>query len=302
MYPPEWFRWDLRPREIKRPEWFTQWPSGARVAVQLTIMHEWESTPREWSPAYGRRFPPDSVQKTDFMSLTYREYAFKAGIWRIMNILDENKVKVTVLTNGVAAEVWPDSLRELKRQGHEIGSHAYDQRVHPVMHKSREEEREDLRKSIKAIQQAVGERPYGYMSPGPRPTVHTLELLAEEGFVWAAEFLDADIPYVIDVKGKKLIILCWMRPGLQDTNILGSGGFTRSPSEALTSLKDEFNAVYEESAVHPMRFNYCVHSYLSGTPGAASVIRDFIRYAQDRSGVWFATGMDQATFWLEHDK
>ena len=217
-----------------------------------------------------------------------------------MDILDRYQVKATVLTNGVAAEVWPDSIRELKRQGHEVGSHAYDQARHPVMFKTREEEQEALRKSVQAIEQATGERPYGYMSPGPRPTVHTLELLVEEGFIWAAEFLDADIPYTIEVNGKKLVILCWMRPGLQDTNILGFRDLARSPSEALTSLKDEFDAVYEEAAVHPMRFNYCIHTYLSGTPGAAKVFGDFIKYAKDHPGVWFATGMEQATFWLQN--
>ena len=300
MYPPEWFRWDIRPREIRWPKWFTQWPNGARVAVHLSVMHEWESEPRNWTPAFGRPLPPNAAQKTDFLTLGYKEYGFTSGVWRIIDLLDRQQVKVTVFTNGTAAEVWPDGIRELKNRGHEIGSHAYDQAVQPVIYKTREEERDAMRQSIKAIEKAAGERPYAYMSPGPRPTMYTLELCAEEGFIWCSEFMNADIPYVVNVAGKKLVVLCYTRPGYMDTSIFGTKGPFRSSSEALTSLKDEFDAVYEESAIHPMRFHYSVHTYCTGMPGPAKTLEEFIKYVKGHTGVWIATGEEQAKFWLEH--
>lgn len=299
MRPPEWFRWDIRPREIRWPAWFTGWPNGARVALHLTVLHEWEWEPRSWAPAFGRSFPPDAPQQTDFLTLGYREYAFTSGVWRIMEILDRQRVKATVFTNGVVAELWPESVRELGRRGHEIGSHSWDQAVHPVSYKTREDEREAIRQSIAAILKATGERPRAYMSPGPRPTVHTLELCAEEGFAWCSDLMNADLPYLVNVPGKKLVVLPYATPGCIDVHIFGARPPFRSPSEALTSLKDEFDAVYEESAIHPMRFNYAFHTHVSGLPGPAKTLEAFIKHAKSHPGVWVATGMEQALFWLK---
>jgi peptidoglycan/xylan/chitin deacetylase (PgdA/CDA1 family) len=302
MEPPEWFRWDIRPREIRWPAWFSAWPNGARVVVHLTVLHEWESQPRSWMPAFGRALPPDAAQPTDFLTLGAKEYAFTSGVWRVMEILDRHQVRATVFTNGIAAEVWPESLRELKRRGHEIGSHSWDQGVHPVSHRTREEEREAIRRSIEAIERATGERPQGYMSPGPRPTQHTLELCAEEGFTWCSDLINADLPYVVNVAEKQLILLPYARPGCIDLSIFGGPGLSRGPSEALTSLTDEFDAVYEESARHPMRFNYAFHTYWSGLPGPARTLDAFLRHVRGHPGVWIATGIEQATFWLRQSR
>jgi len=39
--------------------------------------------------------PANALSKTDYMVLTSTEYAFKAGIWRIMDILDRHNIKAT---------------------------------------------------------------------------------------------------------------------------------------------------------------------------------------------------------------
>ena len=40
------YQWNLRPQAPQRPAGFGAWPGGARLAVQLIMLHEWESTPR----------------------------------------------------------------------------------------------------------------------------------------------------------------------------------------------------------------------------------------------------------------
>ena len=63
--------------------------------------------------------------KPDYASLAYGEYGGKAGIWRIMDVLNRNGVKGTIDTNGRIAEDFPDALKELHAGGHEIVGHGW---------------------------------------------------------------------------------------------------------------------------------------------------------------------------------
>ena len=43
-----------------------------------------------------------------------------------------------------------------------------------------------------------------------------------------------------------------------------------------------------------------LHARMIGQPGRASALRDFIRYAQDKGGVWIATRLEIAQWWNAH--
>jgi len=289
----DWYQWNYRPQKIERPQWFTSWPDGARIAVTFKIMHEWESVPR---PTGRRGMPKDAHFPHDYRALCQREYGFRSGIWRLMDLLDRQGIKATIMMSGLSAELWPDSARELKKRGHEIATHQFDQAVHPPLFKTKEEERNALIKSMAAIEKAVGERPYGYMSPGPRPTTNTIEVVAEEGFVWNGDYHDADIPYIINVNGKKLVSIGYVRPSYTDNDIVPYG-----LTAGLEHLKAEFDAHYEESARHPMKFAYAMHSHNGGRPGMARLFEKFIEYVKGHEGVWFCRCIDLANFWLENE-
>ena len=51
------YQWNFRPQRPRRPAWFTEWPGGARMAVTLILLHEWESTPTIASWKAGRMRP-----------------------------------------------------------------------------------------------------------------------------------------------------------------------------------------------------------------------------------------------------
>ncbi|HEX9660857.1 MAG TPA: polysaccharide deacetylase family protein, partial [Candidatus Binatia bacterium] len=209
------YQWNYRPKTPKRPAWFTQWPGGARLAVTINVMHEWESKPGPHT--MGRRpMPADTSYTDDFMALGAREYGANFGIWRLLDVLDKHEVKATVITSGLMAELFPETVVEAKRRGHEIATHHWDQTIHPTAYRTKEAERDAIVKSIEAIEKATGERPSGYMSPGPRPGPFTLELCAELGFKWNGDYCDSDIPYTINVNGAKLVSLGYVRPAHSD--------------------------------------------------------------------------------------
>ncbi len=237
QYMQEWYQWNYRPQLVRRPVWFEAWPEGARIAVTIKLLHEWASVPR---PTGRQASSSGSLVQQDYKSLSGREYGFKAGVERLMDVLDLHGVKATVMVSGLSAELWPASVRSIKARGHEIATHQWDQAVHPPRYKSREEEREFLIKSMAAIEKAIGERPFGYMSQGPSPTINTLEVIADEDFIWTGDYQDADVPYVINVGRKKIVSVGYVRPSFTDNDIMPlglAGGFEQ--------LKSEFDATYE---------------------------------------------------------
>ena len=255
-------------------------------------MHEWASAPRptgRWASSSG------GLLQHDYNSLSGREYGFKAGVGQLMDVLTRHGVNATVMVSGLSAELWPESVRSLKARGHEIATHQWDQAVHPPKYKSREEERELLLKSIVAIEKATGERPLGYMSPGPSPTINTLDVIAGEDFIWTGDYQDADVPYVINVGSKKLVSLGYVRPSFTDNDIMPLG-----LAAGFQQLKDEFDATYEESARHPMKFAYAIHTHGGSTPGMAKLLDNFLQHVESHSGVWFCRCIDMANFWLTH--
>ena len=291
---PDWYQWAYRPQNLERPDWFRSWPGNARVAVSLKLMHEWESTPRPIGRVLAGASPA-SMQ--DYSALCLREYGFREGVWRLMDVLAKHDVKVTVMASGLAVELWPDSFIALHESGHEIASHGWDQCLHPPQMKSREEEQDAIRKTIAVIESVVGKRPVGHMSQGPRPTQHTPEIVADEGLIWDADYQDCDFPYVMNIKGRKIVSVGYAKPEFTEMDV-AAFGFTGG----LQHLKYQFDAVYAEAARHPMKFYYAVHVHKTGTPGMARMLDEFLEFVKRHDQIWFCRCNDMADFWLSNDK
>jgi peptidoglycan/xylan/chitin deacetylase (PgdA/CDA1 family) len=283
------YHWNYRPQTPRRPAWFTAWPGGNRIAVTINIMHEWESQP-EWKSV---RKKPAGVDCIDFLSLTNRQYGANFGFARLLDVLDRCGVKATVLCSGLMAEFFPATVKEAIDRGHEVACHHWDQSFHPFHYTAEREERDAVGRSLAAIEHASGVRPLGYMSPGPRPSPFTLEISAALGFKWNGDYCDSDVPYLMDVQGRKLVSLGYVRPAYTDNDVMSLG-----LAGALQQLKDEFDAHYEEAARHPMKFRLAVHNFTGGRPGLSKVVENFVRYVQDHPGVWFCRCIDMADYWL----
>jgi allantoinase len=285
------YQWNYRPRVPRRPPWFTWWAGGATMAVTISILHEWESVPRPIRP-----MPVGSHHTFDYLALGAREYGVRFGFPRLLDVVDRHSVKATVLCNGLVAELFPESVGDAHARGHEIASHQWDQALHPPVFASKDEERQSLLRAVGALEKVTGEKTAGYMSQGPRPTPNTLELCAEMGFLWTSDYSDSDIPYTIDVNGTKIVSVGYVMPAYTDIDLvpLGLDG-------ALQQLKGEFDATYEESQRHPMKFRLAIHTHVGGRPGMAKVLDEFLGYIERRPGVWFCRCIDMARFWLEQE-
>jgi peptidoglycan/xylan/chitin deacetylase (PgdA/CDA1 family) len=190
------------------------WPDDARVAVSIVLNYEEGS---EYSHPNGDRRNDGLVEMIYAFDPQYRdlcaesvfEYGSRAGVWRLERLLTELEIPITFYACAVALERNREVAAWLKEAGHEPCSHGW--RWEEVWRLSREEEADHIRRAVASIEETCGVRPSGwYCRYGP--SVNTRELLVEEGgFVYDSDAYNDDLPYYVDVKGKRhLVIPCTM--------------------------------------------------------------------------------------------
>jgi len=106
-----------------------------------------------------------------------------ANTRRILRLLDFHGVRATFFILGWVARRFPQLVRDIRRDGHEVGSHSYWHRL--IYQLSREEFRKDLRLSRDVLQDILGEAVTAYRAPSFSITARSiwaLDILAEEGF------------------------------------------------------------------------------------------------------------------------
>lgn len=104
------------------------------------------------------------------------------GTDRILDALAAADARATFFVLGWVAERQPSLVRAIRAAGHEIGSHGYGHRL--IYDQTPDEFRADLRRSLDALQDCVGERVTCYRAPSFSITSRSLwalDVLAEEG-------------------------------------------------------------------------------------------------------------------------
>ena len=235
--------------------------------------------------------------KYDFRTASENDYGGRSGVWRILRILEKQELRASFNINGLAAVRYPEAVKKIHAAGHEIVGHSYAEDIQLVL-LSKEEERREIQTCVKIFQDLVGVRPYGWLSSGMRHTEHTLELLAEEGFLWHGDAVNDDAPYPIEVNGRTLIEVPYRNAvsGLNDTGMYRRGMTAR---DLLAAFKDEFDMLYEESLTEPKMLTLAMHCQMA-FPATGKVYEEAIRYAKSFPGVWFARRLDVVRWVLDH--
>jgi len=106
---------------------------------------------------------------------------------RILRALADAGVQATFFVEGLNAELYPDTLRELAAAGHEVGLHGW--RHEPWGGLDPGTERELLERGVAAFD-ALGLRPVSFRPPGGELTPSSLGLLRELGFSYVSPLGD----------------------------------------------------------------------------------------------------------------
>ncbi|MBI4278136.1 MAG: polysaccharide deacetylase family protein [Armatimonadetes bacterium] len=275
-----------------------QWPGGARIAVLPQLVFElWSGDTVESGRSQIPGLTEEDVRlgRPDLLGRSWQAYGGKVGVGRILDLIQHHGVPASGFFNALAVERHPDFARAWVAAGHEIVAHSYAQ-DNRVFRMAAAEERENLRRCVDGIESVTGQRPVGWVSPGGQRSENTAALLLDHGFLYSCDYKDDDVPYIAEViNGRRLVAL--PKPyDINDWTIYARGH--NPPSAYVEFFCRAFDILYEEGSASPKMINVTVHAPLYGRPMGASAFEECLRYAQEFSGVWFATGRQVVEWWL----
>lgn len=238
------------------------WPRGVRCCVNLTF---------------------DDCARGRFAPLR--------GTPRILTILRKYDVKGTFFTGGWDAEMYPDIIKSIFNDGHEVAAHGFAHE--PFDSLVEEEERRRITLTHNILTELLGDSPKGWRGPVGSISPRIPFILGEMGYLYDVSYNNDDMPYLLEVNGKETGLVelpfSWI---LVDVALYEMG---KSTSWILNAWKDEFLATYEEGGY----FGLCIHGDHSGRLTRSKVLERLVRYIKGFPEVWWATSLEVAKWWLK---
>jgi peptidoglycan/xylan/chitin deacetylase (PgdA/CDA1 family) len=281
-----------------------EWPGGARVAINLVVNYEEggeyslnEDGVNDTWGEYSFQYGPEI---RDLGTETHMEYGSRVGIWRICRLLDRYQIPATFSACALAVERNPPLAEWLRMRNHDVLAHGYHWYGPDTTAMSRDAEREEIRRAVESLGRTTGERPRGWMVRS-FPTVHTRELLVENGGFWYDSDANNDeLPYYVDTLGKPFLVVPYSKVH-NDVRYLIAPTYA-TPRHFFEGLKLGLDYMLEElgHGYGSRLMSVGVHARWSGQPGRASALRDFIGYALQQRDVSFMRRVDIAGFWAEN--
>jgi allantoinase len=257
-------------------------PAGARMAVWTIVnVEHWQDD----RPMPRTVLPPPMGQPLmpDLPNWAWHEYGMRVGFWRLYDCMRKFGVTPTLAINGSVCRTYPRIAQAAREAGWELMGHGYIQRP---MH-SLEDQRVAIRDTIAAIAAATGKPPRGWESPGLTETFETIDLLAEEGIEYVADWVLDDQPVRIAAAGKSIVSIPYT---LETNDITMMALQHHSAREAFERGVDQFERLYEESATITRVMAISLHPYISGVPHRIGHVERLYAYIKSRPGVLMWTG------------
>ena len=269
-------------------------PDGGRIAVWTVVnVEEWSierPMPRTvLPPPYGQPLLPD------LPNWAWHEYGMRVGFWRLVEVLAKYRIKATFAVNGSVCRSYPRVAKAALEAGWEFMGHGFVQR--PMHHL--EDQRAAIRDTIAAIREFTGKAPRGWESPGLTETYETIDLLAEEGIEYVADWVLDDQPCMIETSSRSVVSIPYSVE-LNDIPMMLLQH--HSSDEWLRRGIDHFERLYAESEKITRVMAVSVHPYITGVPHRIGYLEKLYEHILSRPGVMMWTGEQVLDWYLSAGK
>jgi len=259
------------------------WPDGAKVAVALSFDADHETL----SLRDGKTSPA---------LLAQGEYGSRAGLPRILKLLDRHAIPASFYVPAVSALLHPDDVRRIAAAGHEVGLHSW---IHErTSNLAETDERDLMRRAAAVLEQLAGKPPVGVRAASWDFSDATLRIIREMRLLYDSSLMGDDEPYELLEDGEPTGIVElpveWIKddyPYFGMDRLSDLRPYT-APSLVGEIWRREFDGAYAEGGL----FLLTMHPHIIGHRSRMSVLEELIQHIRSRAWVWFATHEEVARY------
>jgi len=266
-----------------RPLTPATWPEGAQVAVALSFDADQETS----SLRDGNTSPA---------LLAQGEYGSRAGLPRILRLLERYAIPASFYIPAVSALLHPDDVRRIAEAGHEVGLHGWIHERNSTLAEA--DERDLTQRAATVLEQLAGKPPVGLRTASWDFSEATLKIIRDMQLLYDSSLMGDDEPYELLEDGKPTGIVElpveWIK---DDYPYFGMDRLSTvrpytAPSLVGEIWRREFDGAYAERGL----FLLTMHPHVIGHRSRMSILEELIQHMRSHAGVWFATHADVARY------
>jgi peptidoglycan/xylan/chitin deacetylase (PgdA/CDA1 family) len=257
-----------------------RWPAGARAACAFTFDLDAETL---WM----------ARDVNEPVTLSQGRFGVVEALPRILALLRGAEIHGTFFIPAWVAAHYPDAVRAIAGDGHEIGCHGDEHERVTDLGPARE--KAILVKSLEVLTPLAGRRPIGYRAPAWQLSGDTLALLAGEHFDYSSNMMDRLVPYVHPPVGDRSLVeipVSWILDDAPFFLFSGQRGM-QPPGPVLQGWLTEFEGI---TASHGVT-NFTFHPQLIGRPSRLACLRELIDHVRHTPRVWVAPLAEISAHW-----
>lgn len=256
-------------------------PGGAQIAIYTVVsVEEWDIQKpivRQYVPA-----PQGIVPVPDVQNWSWHEFGMRVGFWRILDALTARGIRASAAVNARLCKTYPPIAQAILDANWEFVGHGVVQG--PLT--TAPDQRAVIRETRNLLKAFTGKTPKGWLGPGLTETWDTLDILAEEGYSYVADWSMDEQPVTMRTSAGPLVAM----PFSLETGDLPMMVAHHHASDVwLQRMKDQFDRLYMDGAHSARVMPVSVHPYITGVPHRIKYFEQAYDYFAGHKGVWFAT-------------
>ena len=240
---------------VRRPAY--EWPNGARLAVYVALNLEQFPFGEGMGPELNPKQP-----EPDIVNYTWRDWGNRVGVWRLVELFEEQRVPASVSLNTEIYDHCPEVAEAFRARGDEFIAHGRTNAERQA-EMSEDAECAMIREVTGKITRAEGRAPRGWLGPWVNETAVTPDLLQEAGYQYVMDWAMDDQPIWLKTRAGRILSIPYSRP-MNDLPLMQRANAT--PSAWADMVIDAFDEMLAQSAKQPLVFNLSLHPYLVGQP------------------------------------
>jgi allantoinase len=232
----------------------------------------------------------------DPLNFGWRDYGVRVGIWRMIDALDNCKMRASVLLNSDCCKHYPQIIEAGKKRNWAWLAHGKSNSILQTG-MNVDAERKYLTEAVQTLSSATGHKIKGWLGPALSETFETPRLLRELGLSYVLDWCSDDQPFHLTVPGMMSVPYSIE---LNDVSLFV--GKSLSGEAFYQMVVDQFDQLYKDSEKSGRVMSLCLHPFIINQPFRHKYLEKALEYIARRSDVWLTTSDDIAEHFATSQK